>query len=1098
MPPSADAYAPGQAALRTVAPSLLQQAVGVSIVATLAGAAAAGLLDNAPDALTDLGLNALGGWLGELSTRWFPAESDHAALAARIEAGLVQLVVAADVTELLARTDALATVLAGLHGQTEAQARLLQRLLDEVTGQRLTDERLHTATLQAVLMQTGAVIDTVRTGNTTLAAQLTDAVARTDRLIAAVRQRDAEVAAQLTAARAQVLQVHGDLVQGDQHHYDNRAPNQGFQGTAGSVIFNQQLPVTDLLRTIDPADARARLAALPTDRVPAVATLPPGSRMPLGSNPLFTGRDADLLRLAQALAAQRTSVVTAGIGGVGKTSLAAEFAHRYGHHFAGGVFWLSFAEAGAIPTEIAACGGTAGLRLPAFETLDFPSQVARVQAEWMLDTPRLLIFDNCEDPALVREYHPKTGGCRVLITSRNPQWEDTLGVQVQPLEVLSLTSSIALLRRFRPALTDAEATALAEAMGRLPLGLHLTGSFLRAYPRVTVADYLTQLDAVALDHPALQGRGAKDRPTDREMHLARAFALSYDRLQADDAIDALALGLLARAARFAPGELFPQELLLATLSVDASQELDRDDAVARLIKLGLLEEEADDTVRMHRLLCAYALTTAPGEGAQDAVEDAIIRAAYAVNDTGYPAAMQPLVAHLQHTTARAQGRMDERAATLLNNYAFYLQDIGAYAQAVSLLERALVISEQVLGTMHPLTVRGLNNLAGLYQAQGTYDRALPLLERALAISKQVLGIQDLDTAQSLNNLAELYRMQGAYERALPLFERALDIHEQVLGVTHSATATSLNNLGVLHKVQGAYDRALPLLKRALSIREEVLGVIHPHTATSLNNLAEVFKAQGAYDRALPLLERALSIREEVLGAGHPATAASLNNLAEVFKAQGAYDRALPLLERALTIYEQAFEAMHPLTAASLNNLAGLYMAQGAYTLAAPLYERSLAIYNQVLGAGHRETATSLHNLAVVFYYLQQYTEAHNMMVRAQTIREQVLGKHHSDTQASQQSIEAIRQRIVSTQRDPVDALAGLLDAIAGLAQGRPDIDRARVEEALDELQQRGFLLRDPVQRIWQGERDAAALTAGLDATDTRLIAAMLARLQGDE
>ncbi len=226
MSPSADAYAPAAAALRTAAPSLLQQAVSVSIVATLAGAAAAGLMLDAPDALTDLGLNALGGWLGELSTRWFPAEPDYAALAARIEAGLAQPAVAADVTELLARTDALATVLAGLHGQAEAQARLLQRVLYEVMSQRLTDERLHTATLQAVLIQTGAVIDTVRTGHATLAAQLTDAVARTETLITAVRQRDAEMTAQLTAARAQVLQV-----QGDQHRYENYAPNQGAQGT---------------------------------------------------------------------------------------------------------------------------------------------------------------------------------------------------------------------------------------------------------------------------------------------------------------------------------------------------------------------------------------------------------------------------------------------------------------------------------------------------------------------------------------------------------------------------------------------------------------------------------------------------------------------------------------------------------------------------------------------------------------------------------------------------------------------------------------------------------------------------------------------------
>ncbi len=711
---------------------------------------------------------------------------------------------------------------------------------------------------------------------------------------------------------------------------------------------------------------------LPTERVPDVAPLPPGSRMPLGSNPLFTGRDNDLLQLAQALAVQRTSVVAAGIGGVGKTSLAAEFAHRYGQYFAGGVFWLNCAEADAIPAEIAACGGAGGLRLPDFDTLDFPAQVARVQAEWRLDTPRLLIFDNCEDPALVQDYLPTTGGCRVLITSRNPQWEETLGVEVQALGVLSLADSITLLRRFRPALTDADATAVAEAMGRLPLGLHLTGSFLRAYPRVTVADYLTQLDTVALDHSALQGRGAKDRPTDRAMHLARAFALSYDRLLADDAIDALALGLLARAARFAPGEPLARTLLLATLPIDEADDTARAHRMAayrRLLSLGLLEQEADDTVRMHRLLCAYALPTAPDAGAQDAAEDAVIDATYAVLAAGYPAAMQPLLVHLQHMTERARIRTDDRAAMLFTNYASYLKAIGAYAQAAPLYERALAIREQVLGEWHP------------------------------------------DTATSLNNLVELYQAQGAY------------------------------------------DRAAPLLKRALAIREQVLRAGHPNTAANLNNLAELYRAQGAYDRAVPLYERALAIREQVLGDRHPDTAASLNNLAVLYQSQGAYDRAEPLHTRALDIYEQVLGAMHPDTATSLMGLAGLYQTQGAYDRALPLFERALAI------------------------------------------REQVLGTQHPLTQSSQQSLAAIRQRLAPAQSDPVEALAPLLDAIAALAQGRTDIDRARVEEALEQLQQQGFLLRDPMQRIWQGERDTAALTAGLDATDTQLIAAVLARLE---
>jgi hypothetical protein len=399
----------------------------------------------------------------------------------------------------------------------------------------------------------------------------------------------------------------------------NIAPNYGAQGNFFDEV-NIHYPA-DPLPPIDPVEAAKLLAQLPIDSLPGTATLPLGSRITLQPNALFTGRESDLRQLAKELKTGRTTVVSAGIGGVGKTSLAVEFAHRYGQYFAGGVFWLSFANPESIASEIAACGGAGALRLPGFEGLKFDDQVGRVIQEWQSDTPRLLIFDNCEDPALIRQYRPATGGCRVLITSRNPQWEQSLGVEVLPLDVLPRAESIALLRRFRADLSESEANALAEAMGDLPLALHLSGSFLARYGE-SIAEYLDQLASVSLVHPALQGRGARDQPTDREMNLARAFALSYDRLDANKPIDLIAQQLLARAALFAPGEPFPRNMLLATVPVEedtTAANLDLEDGLKRLIELGLIEKEGEESLRMHRLLSAYVETVAPSEGALEAV-----------------------------------------------------------------------------------------------------------------------------------------------------------------------------------------------------------------------------------------------------------------------------------------------------------------------------------------------------------------------------------------------------------------------------------------------------------------------------------------------
>ncbi|MBV7329424.1 hypothetical protein KFU94_14475 [Chloroflexi bacterium TSY] len=78
---------------------------------------------------------------------------------------------------------------------------------------------------------------------------------------------------------------------------------------------------------------------------------------------------------------------------LGKTQLASEFVHRYGQFFAGGVFWLSFADPHAIAGEIAACGGMGRLDLRSdFADLSLDEQVRLVQAAWQEPTPRLLPY----------------------------------------------------------------------------------------------------------------------------------------------------------------------------------------------------------------------------------------------------------------------------------------------------------------------------------------------------------------------------------------------------------------------------------------------------------------------------------------------------------------------------------------------------------------------------------------------------------------------------------------------------------------------------------------------------------------------------------
>ena len=535
-------------------------------------------------------------------------------------------------------------------------------------------------------------------------------------------------------------------------------------GTINIATLIVQLPVNTALQAAERLHAAfTLLTMLPLDAVPNVALQSAHSRMPLSPNPLFVGREADLKQLAATLKAGQTTVIAAatGIGGIGKTQLASEFAHRYGQYFAGGVFWLSFAEAGSVDAEIVACGRAMGL--PGFDALEVADQVARVRQAWQEPTPRLLVFDNCEKEVLLRDYRPINSGCRVLVTSRWAHWDAVLGVHEQRLDTLPRAESIALLCQFRPDLVadDSDLDDLANELGDLPLALHLAGSFLKLFADISPNEYLGELRAAALlEHESLRGVDLNVSPTNALLNVGRTFALSYDRLNANNDTDTLALALLARTACFAPGVPVPNDLLRATVELPDGAERQAKRALRRLVNLGLVDEEQGDALRLHRLIAAFVQGVAGDNGAQAAVEGTMDRVASDLNAKAIPAPLLALQTHLRHITDVAHMRVDERAARLCNELGYHLNSIADYAGARPYYERALLIREQALGPSHPTTASSLNNLGALLNSQGDYSGARPYYERALLIREQALGPSHPDTASSLNNLGALLHSQG--------------------------------------------------------------------------------------------------------------------------------------------------------------------------------------------------------------------------------------------------------------------------------------------------------------------------------------------------
>ena len=265
----------------------------------------------------------------------------------------------------------------------------------------------------------------------------------------------------------------------------------------------------------------------------------------------FTGRAELLAELEAALRSGGPTVVQAvtGMGGIGKTTAAIEYAHRHHDEF-DIAWWVPAEDPALIPERLAELALALDLTTA---TTPVGVGVARLLGELARRDRWLVVFDNAEDPRALSRFLPEGPG-QVLITSRNPAWRgiaDTVGVRE-----FTRAESIALLRRLAPELTEAEADRVADAVGDLPLAVEQAGSLL-ADTGMAVDKYLRLLAERAQDVLDHDPGGAYPQS------LAASWAVAFDRLAADDPT---ALDLLTVVAWCGPE---PVPLTLLTDHPDA-------------------------------------------------------------------------------------------------------------------------------------------------------------------------------------------------------------------------------------------------------------------------------------------------------------------------------------------------------------------------------------------------------------------------------------------------------------------------------------------------------------------------------------------------
>jgi hypothetical protein len=793
-------------------------------------------------------------------------------------------------------------------------------------------------------------------------------------------------------------------------------------------------------------------------------------------NKNFTGRDDVLEQLRNRTAASDPAVLLSkeslpralqGLGGVGKTAVATEYAHRYANDY-DLVCWIRADQTPLVRSALAGLATELGLDPPSASGIDLTtSGVLDALRRGEPHSRWLLIFDNADEPEELLPFIPSGGPGDVLITSRNNDWNAI--VETTALDVFERPESIQfLLKRVPRSLAAADADVLAEALGDLPLALVQAGAVI-SEGGMAVSEYLRQLDERIT---RILGRGSSHEyptsmtaawqisvvklkqqlPAALELLRCCAFfgpeaipidifklgteetrtgvgALIADPIDLSTAISTLGRYALVRMDGSSVGSYITVHRLVQALLRD---ELDRDeqndyrqDAHA-ILAAGAPGNPVDErTWPQYRDLVAHA-----GSSATDlahcqvpshrnfALE--VVRYLYASGD--FPSCRSFAELFIEHWT-KISGPDDPYVLDARRHLGNSLRELGHAADAYQVIESTLHSAERVLGPQNPLTLHLRNAFGADLRARGDFAAAVVLDEGTRALHDEAFGPTDPQTLRVMNNLALDYGLNSNFRAARDLHKTVYLLQREAKpNVSTLEVLNSLTGLARAVRLCGNFTQARDLGQQAQSFGPE-FSLDHSTKLRAATDLSIAMRRiPSDYDDALELAAETLARWRRIWGDEHPDTLAAAISLSNLQRTTGQTAQALELAVMTAEMYPGAYGAEHPYNYACQGNLALLRRLTGDPEEALTLNEAALAGLDKALTRDHFFSLTVTINLSGDMAALGRTEQARALGEDSRARLVRLLGVDHPATLSCAANL-ALDLRALGADQE-ADVLAG--------------------------------------------------------------------------
>lgn len=637
--------------------------------------------------------------------------------------------------------------------------------------------------------------------------------------------------------------------------------------------------------------------------------------VPYRRNLRFTDREEILNYLHQRLKTDRVALTQAqaisGLGGIGKTQTALEYAYRYTHTYQS-ILWINASSVETLLTDFA--GIAARLQLPEYDAQDQRTAI-RAVGKWLeRNSGWLLILDNADDLTTIYDALPTnshTNG-QILFTTR----AQAVGPDIEAIEVtkmdkpdgIQLFLTRAKKLRSGEALTSIppqmlkEADAIVTELDGLPLAIDQAGAFIDE-TGCSLANYLELYKTHRKSLLSWKSRYSSTYP----MTVATTWSLAFQRIEQENP-DAIAL--LQFFAFLAP-DAIPEEIITEgathishVLEPIASDVFKLNEAIEILRRYSLIRRNAEaKTLTIHRMTQAViqdSMVVDEQRQWAEAVVEAVHRT-FGFKIYENLSHFQRYLPHIYVSIKLVEKYNIESflAAILLSRAAHYMQNYIEDVEFIeNLYQRVLNINKNLPGDRNLHIAASQCNIGVLYYEQKRYEEAEQLCMQALTIFEKIPEeephyiINYLPAALEL--LALLYRQQKRYQEAMVLYQRTWDIYEKIAGSGEPDSAIPLQNMALLHEDQGNDEEAEKLYRQALDIYKNApdMSVEPFNVAITQNNLALLYwRKQERYQEAEELFRSVLHIRERALGLQHSDTIKTFGHLAELLRETGRAEEA---------------------------------------------------------------------------------------------------------------------------------------------------------------------------------------------------------------